>query len=751
MREWRDALRRDWPLAVFGVLGFLMRTVFLVDKVFVDGAVNYQDSDAWYHMRLIDNLARNFPHRSPVDPYLAADAPVVSVPLLFDLIVSGVAWLIGLGAPSPRTVEFVGALMPPIMGGLTVVVVGLIGARLFNRWVGFLAAGLLAIAPGQFLARSVIGFTDHHVAEALLTALTLLAVFAALEEGPPRRRLLTALLAGAALAAYLLTWSGGALLVFVLCVWAVLQLVLDDLRGTGVDRVGPVALPMLAVALLVVFAFQDRGLWRFEIQLTSVVAGLAGVAALVGIGHALRRLGAPRGSLTACVVVLGVAGVVAFVLLAPNLTARIAGDLERFRPGRTGFTVSEIRPLFFMTGAFSPVVPLAVFGPGFFIGLVGLAWLGWRALRTAEPPLLLLVTWSFAMYAATLGQNRFGYYLALSLALLSGWVCALVLDWAWAPPRPPRTRADERRARAQGPRGGWQQRAWRIGAVAVLILVIYAPSVVIAYPMARNNLGLSSGYRASLEWLRTNTPEPFGAGDYYYSRYRPGNTPRPSYTVMAWWDYGYEIIRLGRRVPVANPTQSGADIAGRFFTALDEGEAVKVLDQTHTRYVITHAEVPILPRGGLVQGKFETLAAWAGKDISQYWETFLTKDPKGGGLGPLVLFHPAYYRTMVVRLYVFGGQAAVPNDSTYVITYAERPNPDGTKGKEILESRRFKTYEGAAAWIDRMGHTGRTIVGLDPKQTPVPIEALTRFRLVHESPDAPPAVRIFEYLGFRPA
>ena len=748
MREWRALARRAWPLAALGCLGFLVRTAFLFDKVFVDGAVNYQDSDAWYHMRLIENLTRNFPHRSPVDPYLAADAPAVSVPLLFDLLVSGLAWVIGLGAPSPRTVEIVGALVPPIMGGLTVVVVGLLGARLFNRRAGWLAAGLLAIAPGQFLARSVVGFTDHHVAEALLTALTLLTTIVALDEGPSRRQLVIAVLAGVALAAYLLTWSGGALLVFVLCVWVMLQLVLDDLRGEPHDRVGRIALPALAVALVVILVFQDRGLWRFEIQLTSMVAGLAGVAVLVGLRGGLRRLGAPRGALTACVVVLGLAGLLAFFVLAPSLSARILGDLRRFRPGQTGFTVSEVRPLFFMTGTFSPVVPLGVFGPGFFVGLVGLAWLGWRALRTAEPRLLLLVIWSLAMYAATIGQNRFGYYLGLCLALLSGWVCAAVLDWAWAPPRPARSRADERRARAHGAHGAWQRTAWRIGAVAAVVVVVYAPSVVIAYPMAQNNLGLAAGYRTSLEWLRRNTPEPFGSGDYYYARYRPGDTPRPAYTVMAWWDYGYEIIRLGRRVPVANPTQAGADIAGRFFTSLDEAEAVKVLDETNTRYVIAHAEVPILPRGGLVQGKFETLAAWAGKDITQFWETFLSKDANGR-LGPLVLFHPAYYRTMAVRLYVFGGQAAMPNDSTYVITYAERRNADGTIGKEILESRRFKTYDGAAAWLDRVGHTGRTIVGLDPKQTPVPIEPLTRFRLVHESPDAPPAVRIFEYLGFR--
>jgi dolichyl-phosphooligosaccharide-protein glycotransferase len=180
MTDWRARVRWWWPLVALGFLGVVVRTVFLFDKVFVDGAVNYQDSDAWYHMRLIDNLTRNFPHRSPVDPYLAADAPVVSVPLLFDLLVSGAAWMIGLGAPAPRTVEVVGALAPPILGGLTVVVVGLLGERLFDRRTGWLAAGLLAIAPGQFLARSVVGFTDHHVAEALLTALTLLTLIAAL-------------------------------------------------------------------------------------------------------------------------------------------------------------------------------------------------------------------------------------------------------------------------------------------------------------------------------------------------------------------------------------------------------------------------------------------------------------------------------------------------------------------------------------------------------------------------------------------
>ena len=38
----------------------------------------------------------------------------------------------------------------------------------------------------------------------------------------------------------------------------------------------------------------------------------------------------------------------------------------------------------------------------------------------------------------------------------------------------------------------------------------------------------------------------------------------------------------------------------------------------------------------------------------------------------------------------------------------------------------LKTYESAAAYLDRTGHSGRTIVGLEPRQTPVPLAPLTR-------------------------
>lgn len=749
MRERLAAHGHIALLVLIVIVAFLARTVLLWNGVFTGEGVNYQDSDAWYHMRLIENLTHNFPHRATIDPYLGTPAPPVSVPLLFDLFVGAVALLVGLGTPSPRTIEVVGALVPPVLGALTTLPVYLIGQRVFDRRAGLVAAGLLAIEPGQLLARSMLGFTDHHVAEALLTSLTILAAITALQAATARARRLRAALTGIALSSYLMAWSGGALLVFVLCAWGVVQYVLDDWRREPDDRVAPVLLPALAVALATLITLQDRNLWRFAIQMTAVAAGLGLMVVMTGGRRLLRLAGAPRGALAAALVIVSVSGILVFRLAAPGLTYAIVSDLQRFRPSTTGFTVSEIRPLLFMTGTMSAWVPFAVFGPAFFIALGAVAWLGGRVVRTAKPPLLLMVVWSVLMFAATLGQNRFGYYLALNLALLTGWAASTLLAWAWAPPEPraSRSRADARRARVKRSDEPGRPRWWlQAAAVAVLVVVVFVPSALLARPMASNNLGLAGGYRASLDWLRANTPEPFAAKDYYFARYRPGETLAASYTMMAWWDYGYEIIRLARRVPVANPTQAGAEVAGRFFTATDEGEAVKILDERHTRYVIAHAEVPILPRGEVVQGKFETMVWWSGKDVNRYWETFLTKDPKTGQLGPLVLFHPEYYQTLMVRLYVYGGGSYTPQDTTYVITYRDHKNADGAVNKEILESRRFKTHEGAAAFIDRQGHTGRLIVGLNPKESPVPIEPLTRFKLVHESPGGAPAVRVFEYI-----
>ncbi|MEZ5312425.1 MAG: hypothetical protein R2862_01625 [Thermoanaerobaculia bacterium] len=79
-----------------------------------------------------------------------------------------------------------------------------------------LAAPVVVLLPSQFLARSLVGFTDHHVLRCCCRRGFLVGLAGALDERrTPRRRLVSSLAAGFALGALFLTWVGTAALVLV--------------------------------------------------------------------------------------------------------------------------------------------------------------------------------------------------------------------------------------------------------------------------------------------------------------------------------------------------------------------------------------------------------------------------------------------------------------------------------------------------------------------------------------------------------
>ena len=100
-----------------------------------------------------------------------------------------------------------------------------------------------------------------------------------------------------------------------------------------------------------------------------------------------------------------------------------------------------------------------------------------------------------------------------------------------------------------------------------------APNLVPAALTTTRAGGMPAYWFEAMQWLRTKTPEPFASPDYYYARYGKTNPPA-AFSVMNWWDQGYWIVQTGRRVPVSNPTQSGATKAAAFLTATDEADAL---------------------------------------------------------------------------------------------------------------------------------------------------------------------------------
>jgi dolichyl-diphosphooligosaccharide--protein glycosyltransferase len=272
--------------------------------------------------------------------------------------------------------------------------------------------------------------------------------------------------------------------------------------------------------------------------------------------------------------------------------------------------------------------------------------------------------------------------------------------------------------------------------------------------------------------MQNNTPEPFSDPDFYYAYYErpePGETydyPDSAYGVMSWWDYGHWITRIAHRIPIANPNQKGiggpyrgnTSGASTFMTAQDEATASAIMDELDSRYVVIDIET--------AYGKYHTMVTWSGANVSDYYEmlyreadrTLRTYSNPGTRSPEVQIFYPAYYQSMCARLYNFGTEAAVPNNSTFVVLFAEETDENGENYKVIAdvgnEGKAFPSYEDALEFLE--SHPGYIIAGLDPFSSPIPLEALAEYEPIHSSPSIMVQrgnrslhyVEVFEYTGY---
>ena len=74
--------------------------------------------------------------------------------------------------------------------------------------------------------------------------------------------------------------------------------------------------------------------------------------------------------------------------------------------------------------------------------------------------------------------------------------------------------------------------------------MIVAPNLVPAAITTTRVGGMPEYWFDAMQWLRTNTPEPFTSPDYYYARYAATESAG-GFSVMNWWDQGYWIMQTG--------------------------------------------------------------------------------------------------------------------------------------------------------------------------------------------------------------
>ena len=95
--------------------------------------------------------------------------------------------------------------------------------------------------------------------------------------------------------------------------------------------------------------------------------------------------------------------------------------------------VLEARPLFLYTGNWVWSQPWTFFRSGFYVGLIAVSALAVATWRSRRVDHLLILCFTIANYLATIGQNRFGYYLVPSTAVVIAWLAVQILDWGGVP------------------------------------------------------------------------------------------------------------------------------------------------------------------------------------------------------------------------------------------------------------------------------------------------------------------------------
>ena len=708
--------RKSWRTSAAIVLiasvaiAFVIRVLPAYGPVLGHGIVNFQEPDAWFHVRTVHNLLAHFPWRSGFDPYVLfpGGQNIVTGPV-WDYLLAIPAWILGLGRPSARLIDGVAAWLPAILGALYPIPAYFLARRLFGAASGAFAALWMATGFGGLLWITHLGLADHHAAEGLFAFLALAWMCAAVDGGGKRYTWLS----GIALGLFMGTRPAG---IFVPATFACL-VVLD-----------PWAAPAVLGAALTgaaIFVPMSGSQWSEYSWLALVGTGVLAAAIAVLETLARRQAWPPvvRRLMPFAVTVVG-AGVA--LVAMPHLLGSLWYQVHRMAGGeessRLVATVQELQPIS-RSGAKAG-------WPSIFEAL-GVAWipafpvLVWLTLRPVSTAARLLVLWTSVMAIGTIVEVRMAIYFLPASFVLAGAACG----WLTERVRPARRRL----ARV---------------ALGALVLGINLPFAAL---QLRNDASVNWDWLAAFHWLRDNSPEPLGdsgAWSHYYPQLKPGDPPPAgSWGVAIWWDRAYAMELLSHRIPMSNGTQSGADEMARLYTETIPEAAVGWLRRSGARYVVVD---PVgLMFGGENRSRFPTQIRMLGRHLDSYVQMLAENDGKGG-MKSLPVYLSTYYETLAARLYLADGEA-VAGTGPWVFETVPTTGPRGGKVELVVSSRHFKNEAEAGEYLSEW-HSARLTVGcLDAGASCVALPAVKGLKRVFSSDPLPlsrvrpvRAVKIFQ-------
>ena len=481
------------------VIAYYIRTI-PKDNVFMsNGFIRLDENDPWYHWNNVNYLLHNFPNVKWFDPATTypygtsqAFAP------LYDIVIATVIKILQAitGNTSTEFAMTIFAYWPCVFAGFCVIALYFAAKKIFNsRPIGLFSAFLLAIAPGQFLHRSIIGFSDHHVAEVFFS--TIVIYFLVLTLLKAKKRVVSndeifkgklsgfksllpyAVLTGLAMATYTLVWEGALLFAFVIGVFITVQLIINHLKGEETAFYAVIGILIFAVDLLIIVAIPQIGEYKI-LHIIALSAGIAAMAAMAVLAYVMDKKSLDKVYFPASMIGVGAIAIVVGSFVSTtikNVFLSVAGFFTR-----TGgaLTIGEASPFFnpitpevfivflaiyiFLiialatsyikenatkkalligwTALFAIVVLVggeriySTFAYMGYLWLFALPMLTYSAIRNNNKEKMLFVIWTVVLVWAMAQQNRFSYYFVVPVVIMTSYLFmelakAVKLDEAW--------------------------------------------------------------------------------------------------------------------------------------------------------------------------------------------------------------------------------------------------------------------------------------------------------------------------------
>lgn len=501
-----------------------------------------------------------------------------------------------------------------IFGTLTIIPTYLLGREAFGRRVGIISALLLAISAAALQrSHATIGVHDawtlFFVACAFYFYLRALKTLqrsrwvenwfqrASIAKGlrtffrENRSSVLYSLLAGMSVAVTALSWQGWAYVPVMLVLVYVVEIILDRIRNQDVMGITILFTLIFATPLLVSFPwYYVRGLihvwWDVPFYLFAV-------ALVLGIAFSVTR-DYPWTLVIPATFVAGGIGLVIGFAVNPALLFAFVSGAGYFIKTKVYQTIAEAQE----PGMSELVLSFGWFT--FYLGLGATAIMIWQTPRRNNPAFTMLVFWTLGSLFMALSAARFIFNAAGPFAVATAYAIDLILvrmDFAGM--------RRTYRSLAEGSRRNALRKSIKMRHVLTILFVAflillpntwfavdagipfelkgtYDKQVQALLPSFLQAPGYGSSQSSSFYFGAFGYSLPT-ATDYFPAAYHwlDGQDTgvylddRPS--VMAWWDYGFEIAERGGHPVVADPFQNGYAIAGQFLLSQNESAAISLM------------------------------------------------------------------------------------------------------------------------------------------------------------------------------